>query len=516
MKILFIEPIADFIPVRHGFYCPNNGILALAAYLEQHQYEVKIVDPYILRIDWRGVLERLKQERPQVICMSAYTYNAYNCMAMARLIKDYFPKVTIIVGGIHFSAMPEESLHVCKSIDYIIRGEGEITLLELIRNLEDGKSKKSLGEVKGLAYLRDGEYLQTSPRPFVEYIDSLPIPAYHLLSLKERKIPLAGRDTMGCSFSRGCVYRCTFCSSTQHWRGIVRRKSAQRIGEEIELLVRQYNKNLFVFGDDDFLHNQKENIEFLDEIKKRKLNIKYVIRTRIDDIIRNREYLEEFSKSGLISVALGIERFQQKDISDWRKQYNVGDIEHALYYLKKAKIPLIEMYLIFGLPEDNKRMWRDTVTMIKKLNQPVFLASLLTPLPGTSLFREKYKDIKVWDYRKYDFMHGIIPTRFLSTQEMEDLIWKTFFFWWLTPASLLFGLSNIYRWRYYLFRLLMHIRGGYKFMQFLIRKMRRKQQSPYALTVEEMCRKHHHYIGRESEQERRASLFGGRWGFKMQ
>ena len=188
---------------------------------------------------------------------------------------------------------------------------------------------------------------------------------------------------MGCSFSRGCVYRCTFCSSTQHWRGIVRRKSAQRIGEEIELLVRQYNKNLFVFGDDDFLHNQKENIEFLDEIKKRKLNIKYVIRTRIDDIIRNREYLEEFSKSGLISVALGIERFQQKDISDWRKQYNVGDIEHALYYLKKAKIPLIEMYLIFGLPDQPLEIWEGSLDQGLNLAPEHFSLYSLTIEKGT-------------------------------------------------------------------------------------------------------------------------------------
>lgn len=514
MKIVFVEPIADFIPVRHGFYCPNNAILALAAYLEQYNYDVRIIDPYILGLNWKGVLNQVKEENPNAVGISGYTYKAYNCMATAKLIKEYFPNITVILGGIHFSAIPEESLNICRSIDYIVIGEGEVTLLELIRKLEDGKKKEDLIEAKGLAYMLNGEFIKTSPRPFIEDIDSLPIPAYHLLPLNNRKVPLAWRNTMGCTFSRGCVYRCKFCSSSEHWKGTVRRKSAQRIGDEIELLVKRYNKSAFVFGDDDFMCNKKENIKFLEELERRKLNIKYVVRTRIDDIIKNRDLLERFKNSGLISVALGIERFHQSDIHRWRKNYNVRDIKLAIDYLRRVGIPLIESYLIFGLPHDNIKTWRNILLKIRELKQPIFFVSFLTPLPGTIIFKELYSKIKVWDYRRYDFMHAIISNQYMSIPEMENLVWRTFFLWWLMPARFIYSLTNIYRFKFYLFRLLIHIRGLYKFIQFLIRKTIGKKEDKYALIIEEFYYSHIQYIGKEVGEEDRLSLSRRRWGFK--
>lgn len=515
MKIVFVEPITDFIPVRHGFYCPSNAILDLAAYLEQYKYDIRIIDPYILSLNWKGVLNQVKEENPKVVGISGYTYKAYNCMATAKLIKEYFPKITIILGGIHFSAMPEESLNICRSIDYIVIGEGEVTLLELIRKLEDGKKKEDLIKVKGLAYMLDGEFIKTPPRPFIEDIDSLPMPAYHLLPLNNRKVPLAWRNTIGCTFSRGCIYRCKFCSSSEHWKGTVRRKSAQRIGDEIELLVKQYNKSAFVFGDDDFMCNKKENIKFLEELERRKLNIRYVVRTRIDDIIKNRDLLERFKNSGLISVALGIERFQQKYISKWEKGYNVQDIESAVHYLEEVKVPLIELYLIFGVADDDKNAWRNTIAKIKKLNQPIFFISFFTPLPGTQILKEQYSNIKIWDYGKYDFMHAIMPTQHMSISEMENLVWKTFFLWWLMPTRFINSLTNIYRFKFYLFRLLIHVRGLYKFIQFLIRKAVGKKEDRYVLTIKKFYQGHVQYIGKEIGEENSFSLWRRRWGFKI-
>lgn len=510
MKIVFLEPPANFLPIRHGFYCPNQAILALAAYLEQYKYRVDIIDSFILRLNWRGILKQLEVKNPDVVCISGYTYKTYYCMAMAELIKIYFPKVITIAGGMHFSALPEESLRICKAIDYIIIGEGEETLLELVKTLEERKVRKSLVDIKGIAFMEDGNFIQTTSRPFIEDIDLLPMPAYHLLLTKNQKILFTWRNTIGCIFSRGCRYQCGFCSSTTHWRQTVRRRSTEVIVDEIELLAKKYNKNRIVFYDDDFLSNMSKNEEFLEQIEKRNLRIKYVIRTRVDEIIRNKHLLKRFKNSGLISVSLGVESFQQEYLSNWKKNYKLEQFTSAVQFLRKEKIPLIEVYLIFGSPTDNKESFTYMIRKLKENKLSIFFVSFLTPLPKTETYSKMYSKIEVWDYRKYDFTHPLIPTNYLSRLEMKTMISKFTFFWWLSPIRLINCIGNIDRIKFYLFRLYMHLRAFYNLLRFFISGNKKDE---YNLHIEEIHNRHLQYIGKEETKEE-FSLFGKRWGFE--
>lgn len=516
MKVVFVEPPANFIPVRHGVYFPNNGVLSLAAYLESFRFDVSIIDSYVNRFNYKDVLKEISKLKPNIVAISnSFTFKTYYCMAMAKLIKEYFPEIIIIAGGIHFSAVPEESLRICESIDYIIMGEGEKTILELVQKLSNRENKNDFSGVRGLAYILDGKFIKTIPRPLIEDIDSLPIPAYHLLPLKAKRIPFSWQNSIGCTFSRGCFYKCKFCSSTTHWRYTLRRRGLDKMFEELELLNRCYGKNSFVFGDDDFLYDKERNSNFLNEIEKRKLKIKYSVRTRVDEIIENRQLLKKFRDTGLISVSLGIERFSDNNMKLLSKSYDRNCVGEALEMIKRVKIPITEIYLIFGLPNDNRSVWMNMIREINNMKQFVFFVSYLTPLPGTVLSKELFSKINVWDYRKYDFMHPIIANNYSSLDEMKKYIWKTSFFWWFNPKILLWSIQNLYNFKFYLFRLLMHFRAVNNFFKFLIKSIFFKKINAYSSNIELIYKRHTKYIGQSHhiQVNKRGGLLGTSWGF---
>lgn len=156
MKILlFVEPNSDFLPMpmRVGFYFPNTGILTIAAYLEQHSHNVKIIDMIALNLTWEDIPALIKNENPDLVGISGLTKNAYMCMGLAKIIKQANPRIVTVFGGAHFSLVPEESLRICKEIDYIVIGEGEITFLELVNKLAGQGKKETVSKVDGVAYL---------------------------------------------------------------------------------------------------------------------------------------------------------------------------------------------------------------------------------------------------------------------------------------------------------------------------------------------------------------------------
>ncbi len=511
MKIIFVEPPGPFLPIRHGIYCPNQGILALAAYLEKYGYSVKILDPFLLKLTYRDILKKMEIEKPDVVCLSGYTCKAYYCMTIAELIKERFPSVTIVAGGMHFSALPEESLDVGKAIDYIVIGEGEDTLLELIRMLEGGRKKEDMRVVKGIAFKIGENFVKTTSRPFIEDLDMLPLPSYHLLfSDRRRKIPYAYSNTIGCVFSRGCIYKCRFCSAVFHWKGTYRRRSAVRVVEELEMLVKYYNKTYFAFNDDDFLMDSDRNIEFLDELEKRGLRIRYSIRTRVDSIVKNRFLLSRFKKLGLTSVCLGVESFCEEDLKRWEKNYKLDFFKLAVDILKKEKIPLIEICLIFGSPKDDKKSLDYMIEKMREYKLSIFFISFLTPLPKTAIFEDVKSKIKVWDYSKYDFMHAIVPTNYLSIREMETLVTKRLIFWWLNPLSIFSFIQNKYRFRFYLFRIFMYIRALLNIIKYVFSK---RHRDIYYHKFTEIKKRHLKLLGQEEYDYKNGFLFGRRWGF---
>lgn len=503
MEVLLTEVISGFLPVRTGFYSPSIGILSLAAYLEKSGFKIKVIEPWGLKLDWGKMAALIKSESPDAVGITSLTCTAYHAMALARLIKERSPRTIIIAGGYHFSFLPEESLKICKAIDYIVIGEGEITAFELLDNLRRGRDKEQMKEVRGLAFLIDKDFIMTPARQLIKDLDELPFPAYHLLpSLGKNKSVLLRRRSAGCMFSRGCDKGCKFCSEASLWQARVRNRSARKIADELELLVKKYDISEFSIQDLDFLHNRQRNIDFLNELDKRKLKIKFRIGSRADTIIENKDLLKDFQRLGLISLVVGAENFQQKILDTWNKGITVEQIESALSYIKKAKIPVLECLMVIDSRENKMTCIWHHLKNIDKIN--MLWTVIITPFPGTVLYKETLaaNKIMIWDYRRYDTFHNVISgtNNSLRTLELSTTIINILGFY--NPIRILKNLSKGESLRFQLLQLMFDF---YLFKRFLFLGLRKLFRLPdrnkeYALTIDEFHNRHLRYINKEKEE----------------
>ncbi|MEE9440945.1 MAG: radical SAM protein, partial [Candidatus Thermoplasmatota archaeon] len=255
-KILFVEPPRNYWFVMGEYLPPPTSLLILAAYIERElpDIEIEILDCQGEQISWDGLEKSIESYDPSIVITSGFTCNAYTCARTAEIAKTVDEGIVTIVGGIHFSSVPEESLIDFPEIDYIVRGEGELTLVDLIKTL---RSRKNVRPVKGISYRHNGKITHTPSRPLIKNLDLLPYPAYHLVEKHLSKYHfsmMAGKNTryMVLEGGRGCNYRCTFCTQWKHWGGIWRTKSIKRIADEIEFLNETYGGVFLWFTDDHF------------------------------------------------------------------------------------------------------------------------------------------------------------------------------------------------------------------------------------------------------------------------
>ncbi|MCX6664243.1 MAG: radical SAM protein [Euryarchaeota archaeon] len=264
-NILFVEPPRNFWFVMGEYLPPPSALLILAAYVERELpgIDIDIVDCQADRLDWQGLERYIESANPSMILTSGFTTNTYSCARTCEIAKTVNEDIVTIVGGIHFSFTPEESLQSFPEIDYIVRGEGELTVVDLIKTLEN---KGKISQVQGVSYRNNGKITHNPARPLIENLDSLPYPAYHLVeeNLKRYHFTMmAGRNTryMILEGARGCEHQCSFCTQWNHWGSRWRTKSAKRIADEIEFLNETYGGVFLWFSDDHMKLSLRENSE---------------------------------------------------------------------------------------------------------------------------------------------------------------------------------------------------------------------------------------------------------------
>lgn len=181
MRFLLVDPPHKIWTILRA-WTPSPGCLQLLAYLEREQFDIEYMDCTLNENPWRDLEEKIRTEKPEVVGISVIcTAFVYDGMNAASLIKAANPKTIVIMGGEHPSFMAEETLRDCPAIDYICVGEGEVTLAEFLRAVGE---KQDLSRVLGLGYLNEkGEFVYTGDRPFIEDLDTLPMPAYHLAKM---------------------------------------------------------------------------------------------------------------------------------------------------------------------------------------------------------------------------------------------------------------------------------------------------------------------------------------------
>ncbi len=421
MKILLIDPPHRIFPGLR-MWSPSFGLLQLAAYVERDGMEIRIVDATTFQNPWKDLGNTVSREKPEVIGITcpATCYWPETIQAI-RLCRKLLPKAVIVAGGSHFTLMAEPILQEMKELDYIILGEGETTFSQLLQDLSRGGDGRS---VKGVAFSSDGEEVTLNERQApIPDLDNLPFPAYHLIDVNSAAYYWhgMGKRAFGLSTSRGCGDRCAYCSETKFWNGLWRGRSGERVVEEISYLHKHHGKSLFVFNENTFNWNRKRVEEFLDALGRSGLRIHFWFQSRTKDIIRDEDLIPEMRRLGLYEVMLGIESIHSDVLDRYEKHQSQEMAQKAIDILRRNRI-MVMANLMFG-------DWNDSEESLKKVFQFVrdqsdfLVLTLTTPLPGTRYFEEAERlgRIRERSFGKYDFMHPIMDTKFLSAEKVHHL-----------------------------------------------------------------------------------------------
>jgi len=415
MRVLLINPPNAGILKAVGVHFPPLGLLYLASYLEREGYHPEVRD---LCVD-RGSKQDIRFRDYDVVGIGTDTTRFYNALRIARAAKR--EGRVVIMGGPHPCFVDEEVLNTGQ-VDFVVHGEGEITLHELLVELQ--KEGGVFSGLKGISYAHNGRVTRTPRREFIGDLDQLPFPARHLIDMDDyRKTKFGNRDITPVITSRGCPSNCSFCSSSTFFGQKWRSRSVPSILREIEELYRRYQFNAIAFVDDNFTLSPQRVLELSDVIIQRNLDIWWWNFSRVDTIVKNEPILKKMRKAGAKSIYIGVESPHHQSLEEFGKRSDIGMAERAVEVLKRNGFEIFASYILGGLDETVKAI-NETIQWAKTLDTNVAQFSILTPYPGTALY-EKVKDRlfrRPWTF--YDAQHLVFKHDHISFIRLQWLLLK--------------------------------------------------------------------------------------------
>ncbi len=388
IDLLLVEPhqprTAEILSQSTGI-TPPHGIGYIASYLEKHGFTIKILDNSIERLSTHEFNRYIKKNNPRYVGFSVCT-SSYKCASkLAVSAKQANPDISVLMGGVHASALPRQVISN-PAVDIVVKGEGEETTLDLLKTLS---KNGDLRNVQGIVFKEGDKIIETPPRKIIEDIDSLSMPAYHLMPMDKYLLPAPRSFTQkrvsSIITSRGCPYGCLFCSSKSVFPGSVRLRSPENVINEIKHLIDRYKIKELVFWDDSFLLDRARAIRICNLMIKEKIKLIWSCSSRVDQISDGTARL--FYEAGCRFMLFGVESGSQEVLDRLKKKTTLSQIENAVLICKKNKI-LSFCSFILGTPYDTRESSEQTIRFTVKLNPDFAIFCIFTPLPGSALFDE--------------------------------------------------------------------------------------------------------------------------------
>ena len=423
---------------------PPEGLLYVAAALEDRGHQVTVIDNEVLGLNDDELLNKIAHTQPEMVGMGATTPEFPRIANLLNIIHNELGAVTVL-GGPHGSAISENIISSNPGIYYVVRGEGEITTVELVESLKNGVPPESL---PGLAFRRNGEVVLTPDRPLISDLDKLPWPARHLLDSHEYRYPSRGRGMQEVATmitSRGCPYSCIFCYSMHGHQ--VRYRSVDSVINEVESVINDYGIRYIIFHDECFTLSKKRVLNFCDEVLRKQLDIRWFCFTRGDTI--DEEMAERMAAAGCVKISLGVESGSQEMLDRSGKRTRLDKIDRAFRILDKAGIETRGSFIV-GLPGENRQSLQNTVDFAKSLKMYHFGLNIATPYPGTKMWQmaEKGDGIR---FENMDFSafrrwgNAVVATDGLEAHDLVQAQRKALIQFYLRPKILWFFLREYLR-----------------------------------------------------------------------
>jgi radical SAM superfamily enzyme YgiQ (UPF0313 family) len=375
LRVALINP--PVIAVNEDWYDLPNwgrvGLAYLAAYLRQHPgYEIQIIDAKFERLDFQEVLERVRDFDPHITGLTAFTNEIKPAAYQAAIVKEALPSTVTVVGGVHASALPEQTLREFPSFDFVVVGEGEVTFHEFCEGLRTGEDVRG---VPGLAY-REGDGVVVGPaRERILDQDSIPFPAWDLLPRS---------DEYWVQSMRGCPFKCQFCMNPNG--RVARKRSVENVVEELQMLVDRFGAKTIWFGDELFSVDMQRTHALMDAMIERGLHrvLKFDAQTHVRFV--DEPLLRKMKDAGCSLVKMGVETGDEATL---RRMGKGTTREHILKAGRAARASGVRwgVFLILGHPNETLESIHNSIDLAIQLNPDVPMFGIMVPYPGTEISR---------------------------------------------------------------------------------------------------------------------------------
>ena len=396
---------------------PPLGIAYIAAVLRRDGFDTGITDIGIDFLDdKKGFVSFLKEKRPKIIGFSVLTEQYPYARELITEIKHEMPDVKIVAGGPHVTLKKGKLLAETPGIDFLVYGEGEMTMLELSRHLLKGKG--DLSGIDGIIYRKNG-IVTNKPRQLISDLDGLPLPARDMLKMSDY------RGSLTILTSRGCPYQCIYCSS-HLWLGRGwRSRSPESVISELEMLLSTYpeefKKRPLTILDDAFNINMDRAKKICDMMIERELKFTWVCATGLRANLVDRELLEKMKRAGCAMINYGIESTDDSVLEKIKKGEKLEEIRNAIRLTKEIGIT-VGGYFILDLPGMNMQKAKEMAKTMKELDLDKIVLNMVAPYEGTELWDYVHTpgvkilrdlDIPLWDSPNFE------TVEFTAAEKME-------------------------------------------------------------------------------------------------
>ncbi len=418
VRAVFIRPsnpTGSAYLTKWGFLPVPLGLLQLAGcVLTIKGSSAKVIDMEADEMSVDDAIDETLKFRPDIVGITLHATAAHTTACkIANAVKESSPGTVTVAGGHHATFLPYEIVR--QGFDISVLGEGDGTIIDIARAIEDG-SDFSL--IPGIVYRNNQAIVKTRPRPLIQDLDSLPMPAFDLVKREKYRFSTFGKnETVACvETSRGCPYACDFCSVTPTWGNKWRNKSVSRIIAELDQ-IKKLGYDWVFFTDDIFVvyPNIKQRYRLFEMMIDRGYNFKFIVQMRADVTSKNPDLIKKGAEAGMTIAFLGIESGSQEVLKKMHKGIFTPQSVKAVQVLSSNGV-IVLGGMMLGAPYESISDMLATIRFSHKLADAGLDAvqfSLYTPLPGTRIFYDAVKNNKLFtlDWDRYDLLTPVMRTR---------------------------------------------------------------------------------------------------------
>lgn len=363
------------------------SLLYLGGMLESKGVPVRIMDGQCDDLSEGALLKTIQEMNPAFVGITMLTPTSADTHRLAAIIKQAYPKLPILAGGTHPTVMPDEVMED-RNIDLIAISEAEHTLCEVYDVITQSWDASALKQIPGIVFRDGDDIVKNADRPLFSDLDKLPLPMWHGVKMDlYHQVPDSqfARPMRVMMSSRGCPFKCIFCSARQVSGFKYRAHSADRVVEEMEILINKYNARQIIFLDDNFIISKKRVFEICEKMMQKGLHKKmlWTAAGRADEV--NEPLLKAMKDAGCKMISFGIESGSPRLLELMKKGEKREHIEKAVAMARKAGLKT-RGTLILGFPTETREESLETITFAKDLGLDFAKFSLATPYPGTALY----------------------------------------------------------------------------------------------------------------------------------